>query len=211
MLPPFLSIFAIYVGLWTAISALLAILLEDTDLPIARCAAQAEANGEDPDECGRVNDGFDDFSSAFYSMMIASTNAEVPGQQIPAYTEYRAIGALWFFSYFSVNFVMLSLILAVVYNAYAEALKTSVIDSFRYRALGLRAAYQVMRPHRTVPLCPCAPQTLIPALLLTSTPEPQPFYSADPDPIPPGDDGQVPARDVDAPGGPPGQSAGGAS
>ena len=41
VVPPFLSIFAIYVGLWSAISCLLAILLEDTDLPIGRCAAQA--------------------------------------------------------------------------------------------------------------------------------------------------------------------------
>ena len=53
-------------------------------------------------------------------------------------------------AYFSVNFVMLSLILAVVYNAYAEALKESVLASFRNRALGLRAAYQV-RVARTPP------------------------------------------------------------
>ena len=45
----------------------------------------------------------------------------------------------------SINFVMLSLILAVVYNSYAESLKEYVLDSFRNRAKGLKAAFLRMR------------------------------------------------------------------
>ena len=91
-----------------------------------------------------VNAGFDSFSNALYSMAVASTNANVPLQSLPAYSHVRAIGGLWAFTYFSVNFVMLSLILAVVYNAYSAALKDHVLASFRNRALGLRAAYELL-------------------------------------------------------------------
>ena len=136
------------------------LLLDDMDMPLGRCEAQARLDAgvaTDPTRlegatyaesikgCPAVNTGFDTFSNAFYSMMVASTNAGVPGQQVPAYSQMRILGGLWAFSYFSINCVMLSLMLAVVYNAYAEALKDSVLASFRNRSKGLHAAYSAMR------------------------------------------------------------------
>ena len=113
-----------------------------------QAAADAAAGGEEgegPGDCDAVNGGFDSFGASLRSMMVAVTNAAVPDQQIRMYTEVRAFGFLWAAVYFCINFVMLSLILAVVYNSYAESLKAYVLDSFRNRAQGLRAAYLRMR------------------------------------------------------------------
>ena len=154
VIPPFATIFVIYFGAYTLVAWVMCLLLDDMDVPLGRCEAQArtEAGASDPaayaeavEGCPKVNSGFDSFAAAFYSMMVASTNAGVPGQQLPAYSHARILGGLWAFAYFSINCVMLSLMLAVVYNAYAEALKRAVLASFRNRSIGLHAAYSAMR------------------------------------------------------------------
>lgn len=137
------------VGAYGLIAWVLVLMLDDMDMPIRRCAAQAKLNQQTYKdtlaECDPVNKGFDTYSAAFYSMAVASTNAEVPDQQVPGYSQVRLLGGVWAFQYFAVNFVMLALILAVVYNAYAEALKSAVLESFRNRARGLRKAYWTLR------------------------------------------------------------------
>ena len=209
VIPPFASIFIIYLGMYVGVSWVFCLLLDDMDMPIGRCAAQLAAQqsqqaqqaqqetpvpqetapataldltpaliragarllqaaadpaaaaadpaqqaaaqqaggeeGEGLDDCDAVNSGFDSFGAALRSMMVAATNAAVPDQQIPMYTEVRAFAFLWAGVYFCINFVMLSLILAVVYNSYAESLKDYVLSSFRNRAKGLKDAFHVMR------------------------------------------------------------------
>ena len=163
---PFATIFVIYLGAFTLVAWVMCLLLDDVDTPLGRCEAQARlddaanpgAYAAAVEKCPAVNAGFDSFSASFYTMMVASTNAGVPGQQVPAYSHMRIFGGLWAFSYFSINCVMLSLMLAVVYNAYAEALKGSVLASFRNRIIGLHAAYSVLRAEQPAAIGVTPPQ-----------------------------------------------------
>ena len=64
-------------------------------------------------------------------MMVASTNADLPDQVVGTYAYSRTFGVLWLGFYMSTNLIGLNLVLAVVYNEYADSLKASVV-SFLY-------------------------------------------------------------------------------
>ena len=73
-------------------------------------------------------------------MMVASTNADLPDQVVGMYAYSRTFGVLWLGFYMSTNLIGLNLVLAVVYNEYADSLKARVVSFFRLRAEGVSAA-----------------------------------------------------------------------
>jgi hypothetical protein len=146
VLPPFSQVLLIYVSIWATMSFVMCLLLQGYDMPIPRCAAEANVTNTSADDCSKVNEGFETFADSFYTIMILSTTYNVPAEQIPPYSEFRSLfGTLFAVTYMMCDIVGLSLILAVVYNAYSSALKDYMMDEYRNRALGLRAAYAALR------------------------------------------------------------------
>ena len=91
-----------------------------------------------------VNDGFGSLGESVYTMFFVSTTANFPDQMLPSFTYRRSFG-LFFFGYVLLAvFVFLNLILAVVYNEYADFVKGRVIAASRARAKGLRAAFKLL-------------------------------------------------------------------
>jgi len=105
--------------------------------PLPRCPS-------DGSECTLVNDKFSSLMESVYSMSIVAASADTPEKQIPSYAHSRIFGALWFLFYTLVNFLLLNIVLGVVYQKYTERLKTDVLEFFRNRAVGLKAAYGVL-------------------------------------------------------------------
>ena len=146
MLPSFLGVLAILATCYGLQAWLLAMMLDDVQGQVPGCVARAEADSSlDVTECDNSNEGFNTLSEALYNMMVAATNSDVPDQSIPIYATNRLYGVIFTVGYFIQNFVLLSFVLAVVYNEYQEGLKKRVVAIFSDRATSLRNAYRVLK------------------------------------------------------------------
>jgi hypothetical protein len=85
--------------------------------------AAADDGSADDDDCDDINQGFNTFGDAVWSMMVDATNTDVPDQMVPHYAKSRGYFAIWMPSYVLINFTLASFVLAVVYSEYQDSLK----------------------------------------------------------------------------------------
>ena len=135
IIPAFLDVLALLVGFYLFSGWLMAMLLDDVDSYLPRCAATF------PDlmSCPKANDGFASLPSALYTMATVATNADVPDLQLPSYSHSRPMGLVWLAFYVISNFFLLNLVLAQgvrrtrskgseLHNAMSEANRKSCWD-----------------------------------------------------------------------------------
>jgi len=143
MIPSFLGVLAVLATTFVLQAWIFAMLIDDIEGKVPGCAARA-STAADLDDCDDSNKGFDTLFEAIYSLMVAATNTDVPDQSLPIYATHRWYGILWTMGYFVQNFVLLSFVLAMVYNEYTEGLKRRVLQIFTDRTVCLERAYQTM-------------------------------------------------------------------
>lgn len=91
-----------------------------------------------------VNEGFSSLGEGLYTMFFVSTTANFPDQMLPSFTYSRRFGIFFFLYVLLSVFVFLNLILAVVYNEYADFVKNKVTTNQKNRVAGLRAAFALL-------------------------------------------------------------------
>ena len=147
ILPSFFDVLVLLVSFYLFYGWLLAMLLDDVDSHLPRCLSTSP----DPSSCPRANDGFSSLTAALYTMATVATDADVPDLQLPSYSHSRPMGLAWLVFYVVGNFFLLNLVLAQVYFCYKENLTEFVLEFFRNRARGLKAAYEVLTESNKVP------------------------------------------------------------
>mmetsp|Transcript_8836 Transcript_8836/g.19301 ORF Transcript_8836/g.19301 Transcript_8836/m.19301 type:complete len:1207 (-) Transcript_8836:396-4016(-) len=92
----------------------------------------------------RVNEGFDSFGSAVYTMFVASSSDDFVDKFNPTFTQNRGYGLLWIWCLFLSNFLFLNLILAMIFEKYAESFKNEMKKSQKNQKQSLVKAFRIV-------------------------------------------------------------------
>ena len=93
-----------------------------------------------------MNEGFDGFGIAVYTMFMLSTTADFPAQMIPATAGHTALGLMFVLAVLVLCFLFLNLVLAVVYNEYSEHFKDRMKSFYAARNGKLQKAFKNLCP-----------------------------------------------------------------
>ena len=148
-LPSFVRILAIHVGIYMFMGFVLATMLfgsgDDSYPPHCGNASEALAA-----ECPQVGEGFRNIGDAFFSMIFLAAGQNMPNAILPMYSTHRIYGVVWLGLFVLINFVMLNVVLATVFNAYQASFKRRVVLRFTNRAIGLANAFDELVEERNV-------------------------------------------------------------
>mmetsp|Transcript_52617 Transcript_52617/g.139752 ORF Transcript_52617/g.139752 Transcript_52617/m.139752 type:complete len:1775 (-) Transcript_52617:582-5906(-) len=92
----------------------------------------------------KVNEGFDSFGSSVYTMFVASSSDDFVDKFNPTFTQNRAYGLLWIVCLFLSNFLFLNLILAMIFEKYAESFKNEMKKFQKNQTGSLHKAFRLV-------------------------------------------------------------------
>lgn len=143
-LPSYLRILFILVGMYIFMAFVYTTLLEDFTVVLPECQANVSL---DP-ACPMSSDYFGNIGDATLNFVFIAACQNLPDLIIPSYAGHRMYGVLWLCTFVLINFVMLNVVLATVFNAYQASFKRRTIQRFKNRFLGLGDAYDELVAER---------------------------------------------------------------
>jgi len=145
-LPPYLRIVAVLVGVFVLFAFVMSLLLTTTPEDPRQLIPQCRDSNET--DCPYQSDGFENFEDALFSSVFMAACQSFPDLLIPSYSYNRAFGLLWLSHFVIINFVLLNVVLATVFNAYQTTFRKNTVVRFKNRALGLFEAYDELVAER---------------------------------------------------------------
>ena len=147
----FLRVVSLYVGFFLLVAFVLATLLNDDKSPIPECRQLESIEGRSAAapalDCPTVSDAFETYGNAGWTMALIAACQSLD-LTLPSYAAYRQAGLFWLAVFFTMNFVLLNVILATVFDAYNERFKMRVVSKFKYAELGMLEAYDELVAER---------------------------------------------------------------